>query len=176
MTNPDIPSNAANAKHTKRFYGKYRGIVTNPIDAKFLGRVQALVTVGGTPINVLAEACTPFAGPGVGFYAIPPTGAGVWIEFEEGDLNKAIWTGCWWKPGEVQLMFTPEPAQPNTLVLRTPTTRFKLDYLTGIAILESLLPPATPGTPNQIKITPAGIEIKYLNSSIRIGPTGIVQA
>jgi hypothetical protein len=85
----------------KKHYGKYRGIVTQPVDSGTKGRVTATVTIGGTPVPVVAEACTPFGGLGSGLYAIPPTGAGVWIEFEEGDLNKPIWTGSWWSDGEL---------------------------------------------------------------------------
>ena len=28
---------------------------------------------------------------------VPPVGAGVWIEFEQGDPDYPIWVGCWWK-------------------------------------------------------------------------------
>ena len=44
-------------------------------------------------------------GDGVGFFAMPPTGANVWVEFEGGDPDYPIWTGCFWGTGEV-------PAQP----------------------------------------------------------------
>jgi hypothetical protein len=164
----------------KRYYGKYRGIVVNPIDPVLKGRVLAAVTVGGTPLEVWAEACTPLAGPGVGFYAIPPAGAGVWIEFEEGDLDKPIWTGCWWAEGEVLTMLSPDLPPPDpvtapmTVVLRVPTARVKLDTLTGTATLETLVPPATPATPTSVKITPAFIEISYGIHTIRLTPAGII--
>lgn len=166
---------------SRKFYGKYRGTVASPVDPLFKGRVQVIITVGGPPLLVWAEACTPFAGPGVGFYAIPPTGAGVWIEFEEGDLDKPIWTGCWWRAGEVLTMLSPDlpppdPAtSPTMVVLRTLTTRLKLDTLTGTAILESLLPPATPATPTQVKIGPLGVEVKCGINTLRVTPLGIVQ-
>ena len=38
----------------------------------------------------------PYAGPGAGFVALPPVGAGVWIEFEQGDPDFPIWSGGWW--------------------------------------------------------------------------------
>jgi hypothetical protein len=28
--------------------------------------------------------------------ALPPVGAGVWIEFEQGNPDYPIWSGCWW--------------------------------------------------------------------------------
>jgi hypothetical protein len=41
--------------------------------------------------------CTPYARPNVGFYAIPPIGANVWIEFEGGDPSYPIWSGGFWE-------------------------------------------------------------------------------
>jgi type VI secretion system (T6SS) baseplate-like injector VgrG len=169
----------------QRYYGKYRGTVVNPVDLGMKGRILAMVSVGGTPLQVVAEACTPYPG----FYAIPPTGSGVWIEFEEGDLDKPIWTGCWWKEGEVLAMLSPDlpPATPatapQTVVLSVsaagfpaaiPTARLKLNTVTGIATLETLLPPATPALPTRVQITPAFIEISYGIHKIRVTPAGII--
>ena len=51
---------------------------------------------------------------------MPPIGAGVWVEFEQGDLDYPIWTGCWWgSAAEVPpLAFAGLPAAPN-IVLQT---------------------------------------------------------
>lgn len=69
---------------------------------------------------VVAEACTPFGGLGSGFYAIPPVGAGVWIEFEEGNLNKPIWTGSWWPEGELAAsMATVAPLQALPIIIQS---------------------------------------------------------
>src|SRR5262249_25840055 len=43
--------------------------------------------------------CAPWegaTGPPMGVYMVPPIGAGVWVEFEHGDPEKPIWTGCRW--------------------------------------------------------------------------------
>ena len=40
--------------------------------------------------------CVPYAGSGVGFFAVPPVGANVWVEFEGGDPDYPIWSGCFW--------------------------------------------------------------------------------
>src|SRR5689334_1103501 len=96
---------------SRRFYGKYRGTVVSPVDLGLKGRISATLTLGGTPFLVVAGACTPDAGPGVGFFAVPPVGAGVWIEFEEGDLDRPIWTGCWWAEGQLLTVLTP-PGEP----------------------------------------------------------------
>lgn len=82
-----------------RVYGKYRGSVTD-VDASTL-RIKAKVPAvlpGGT--TGWCSPCVPYAGDGVGFAFIPEVGAGVWIEFEGGDVSYPIWTGCYWRDGE----------------------------------------------------------------------------
>lgn len=78
------------------FYGKYRGTVTDIHDPLMMGRVRAKVPdVMGDLESGWAMPCLPFAGSGMGFYALPTVGAGVWIEFEHGDPDYPIWAGCW---------------------------------------------------------------------------------
>ncbi|KAB7647945.1 phage baseplate assembly protein V [Polymorphobacter fuscus] len=82
------------------YFGKYRATVFNNIDAEGLGRLQLMIpdVLGPVP-STWAEACTPLAGPTgppMGAYLVPPIGAGVWAEFERGDLNYPIWSGCRW--------------------------------------------------------------------------------
>lgn len=79
------------------FYGKYRGTVVNNVDPMVIGRIQALVPdVAGLLPSSWAMPCLPVAGPGMGFFAVPPIGAGVWIEFERGDPEYPIWVGGFW--------------------------------------------------------------------------------
>jgi hypothetical protein len=68
----------------KRYFGKYRGIVDSISDPLGLGRIQARVP------NITGDS----AG-GWGFFALPPVGSGVWIEFEQGDIDHPIWSGCY---------------------------------------------------------------------------------
>lgn len=168
----------------ERFYGKYRGIVLSSVDPGFKGRLTANVTVCGSQFQVVAEACTPYPG----FYAIPPEGSGVWIEFEEGDLDKPIWTGSWWREGEVLAMLSPDlpppdpTSAPKTVVLSVsptnvgapvPMARLKLDATTGTATVESLLPPASPATPTSVKLGPDGVEVSYGPHKIRMTVAGV---
>ncbi len=85
-----------------RFYGKYRGLVTDNNDPNNLGRIRARVpAVLGTVESGWALPCTPYTGDGSGQYTVPEPGVGVWIEFEAGDPSRPIWSGCWWGDGQL---------------------------------------------------------------------------
>ena len=104
-----------------RFYGKYRGLVTINVDPQSRGRLKALVPeiLGEIPSS-WALPCAPYAGTGSGFFAVPPIGAGVWIEFEAGDVSRPIWSGAWWASGELPTDEKGSPVQaPLTKILRT---------------------------------------------------------
>lgn len=84
----------------RRFLGKFRGTVTQNVDPMLRGRLMLIVpdVLGSTPSS-WAEPCAPLAGPTgppMGVYLVPPIGAGVWVEFEQGDPDKPIWVGCRW--------------------------------------------------------------------------------
>jgi uncharacterized protein involved in type VI secretion and phage assembly len=81
---------------SNQFFGKFRGTVTDIQDPLMIGRVRANVPdVLGELDSGWAMPCAPFGGSGMGFFALPTVGAGVWIEFEHGDPDYPIWTGCW---------------------------------------------------------------------------------
>lgn len=100
---------------SSRHFGKYRGIVSSVNDPRNMGRVKARVPelLGGEETG-WAMPCVPYAGPGAGFHAIPEVGAGVWIEFEAGDLSRPVWTGTWWPEGKL-----PDGAKPGQKILKT---------------------------------------------------------
>lgn len=102
---------------TQGHYGKYRGEVVSTFDPDQIGQIRVRFTVGGNAIENWALPCVPYAGGRNGFLAIPPVGAGVWVEFEEGNLDHPIWSGCWWKKGELggALDGIPLPALPVVL-------------------------------------------------------------
>ena len=80
-----------------RFYGKYRGVVSDNRDPLMMGRIRARVAdVMGQEESGWALPAAPFGGQQMGFFAIPSVGAGVWIEFEHGDPDYPIWSGAWW--------------------------------------------------------------------------------
>jgi type VI secretion system secreted protein VgrG len=99
-----------------RYFGKYRGYVSDVTDPLHLGRLKARVPrLFGTAETGWAMPCTPYAGPDRGLYAVPEPGAGVWIEFEGGDPSRPIWSGTWWgKPG------TSDIDQPDSTAREAP--------------------------------------------------------
>lgn len=107
----------------QKYYGKYRGTVLNNIDPEQRGRIQAIVpAVSNIVPTSWALPCVPIAGKLEGFFAVPQIGAGVWIEFEEGDPDKPIWVGGFWGlAAEVPpLALAPPPLPPGqNIVVQT---------------------------------------------------------
>jgi len=81
----------------KTYFGKYRGTVLNNIDPLNMGRIlaQCGAVTGLLPTTWVAP-CVPVSGIQSGTYVVPAIGAGVWIEFEAGDLRYPIWVGGFW--------------------------------------------------------------------------------
>jgi phage baseplate assembly protein gpV len=99
-----------------RYYGKYRGHVTDNNDPDNLGRVKANVPrLLGTEETGWALPAFAYGGASEqGLFAVPDVGAGVWIEFEGGDLSYPIWSGTWYSSGTI-----PESAPAGKKVLKT---------------------------------------------------------
>jgi len=115
-----MTSHTQQAPTRSRFYGKYRGIVTDNNDPLLLGRIRATVpSVLGEVSTGWALPCLPYTGDGAGFHVIPPVDAGVWIEFEAGDPDYPIWTGGWWGTGQTPAEETGKPTRPPLKVLRS---------------------------------------------------------
>ena len=120
-------------KIERRFYGKYRGFVVDNMDPKRLGRLTLRVpsVLGSDVVTGWAMPCVPYGGQeNQGFLCIPEVGAGVWVEFEEGDLEFPIWVGTFWsEPGgksEIPTLSDAdgqerknEQAQPTRKILKT---------------------------------------------------------
>ena len=103
-----------------RFYGKYRGVVSDVDDPQDMGRLRARVPeVLGTVESPWALPCAPYSGDGMGVYTVPPVGAGVWVEFEAGDPARPIWTGCWWGRDQLPQDADGARAQPPLKIIRT---------------------------------------------------------
>jgi len=107
----------------QKYYGKYRGMVLNNIDPMQIGRLQVQVPdVAGLIPTTWAMPCFPATGKQMGFWSIPQIGTGVWVEFEQGDPDYPIWSGCWFgSPAEVPgiALLTQPPL--SSFVLQTAT-------------------------------------------------------
>lgn len=100
----------------RQYFGKYRGLVADNADPDKLGRLRATVpSLLGAETTGWALPCVPYGGAAEqGLFAVPDVGAGVWIEFERGDLSYPIWVGTWWASGEA-----PEGGTPDKKVVKT---------------------------------------------------------
>lgn len=104
-----------------KYFGKYRGTVVQNVDPEQRGRIQAMVPdVSNVVPTTWASACVPLTGKSMGTYLVPQIGAGVWIEYEQGDIDYPIWAGGFWGvAAEVPaLALAGNPVSPS-IVLQT---------------------------------------------------------
>jgi uncharacterized protein involved in type VI secretion and phage assembly len=98
------------------FLGKFRGLVTNNKDPQNRGRLRVKVPdVLGDNETGWALPSLPYAADQVGLYTIPPVDASVWVEFEHGDPDYPIWSGCFWE----EKKWPSALADPKNKVLKT---------------------------------------------------------
>jgi hypothetical protein len=171
----------------RRFYGKYRGKVANNVDPLMLGRVQVSVpSILGSNRLSWAMPCVPYAGKEVGFYALPPLNSNVWVEFEAGDPDYPIWSGCFWGKGELPVL---PPAAPTTKMFKTDTIALTIEDAPGKGGLTlEVLPPAVQVpiklvlnsqgisitcNPAALKLTPTGVEIELSPAAVKLSPAAL---
>jgi uncharacterized protein involved in type VI secretion and phage assembly len=103
-------------------FGKFRGVVLNNVDPMQQGRLHVRVPdVDGLAPDAWAMPCIPIAGVQSGMVAVPAIGAGVWIEFEQGNVDYPVWVGCFWGSAAefAGLTLTPPPGA-RAITLLTP--------------------------------------------------------
>lgn len=142
------------------YFGKYRGQVVNNVDPMQKGRLQVQVpaVLGPGTLN-WAMPCVPYAGPGVGFYFIPPVGANIWVEFEGGNPDYPIWSGCFWGDGEA-----PTPTMPTNQIIKTMGCTITISD-SGMVTIQNL-------SGQKIELTVAGIDITS-SGSAKVSITGM---
>jgi hypothetical protein len=90
-----------------------------------------------------------------GIFALPPVGAGVWVEFEQGDPYHPIWVGCWWgSAAEVPPLAQITPQGTDAIALQT-------------TLRNGLLISDLPGTAGGITLRSAG------GATVVVNDTGI---
>ena len=163
MTNSAPSSSANGAAGTttcQRFFGKYRGTVINNIDPMQMGRIMAQVpAVSALLPTSWCMPCYPIAGTGSGASFVPQLKSGVWIEFEGGDPDYPIWTGCFYGLGAERPLdaAASNPVSPSIVLQSQLQNR----------IVVSDLPP-TPATGGIVLKSTTGASIVVNDSGIYI--------
>ena len=140
-----------------KYYGKYRATVVNNVDPLQMGRIQVIVPdVSAAVPSSWAMPCLPVSGINNGVFALPMIGAGVWVEFEQGDPDHPIWVGGYWG------MAAETPALAKTVPPGVPGVTVQTATLNGVVVND------TPGVGGvtiycrgfpMISVTDAGISI-----------------
>ncbi len=153
-----------------QFFGKYRGKVENNVDPQQVGRIQVSVSaVLGEGSLSWAMPCVPYAGSGVGFFAVPPNGANVWVEFEGGDPDYPIWSGCFWGEGEAPVT----PALASTKVLQTDTISLRLDDTPGAGGFTLEINPPAVAVAVKLVCNANGVELSHGAAKIKLTPASV---
>jgi hypothetical protein len=154
----------------KYFYGKYRGKVENNVDPLQLGRLQvSCPLVLGEGRMSWAMPCVPYAGPKVGLFVLPPKDANVWVEFEGGNIDSPIWTGCFWDKGQVPA----KRAVPEMKVLKTDGIELTLDDTRGAGGLTVKVGAPAVSVPATLVINSKGVQLTTQGAKVRVTPAKI---
>jgi uncharacterized protein involved in type VI secretion and phage assembly len=171
----------------RRFYGKYRALVVDNEDPEKLGRLRVRVpsVLGDQVVTGWASACVPWGGDmNRGFLFVPDVGAGVWIEFEEGDLEFPVWVGTFWsKPGGDSEV--PKPNGPDGVeagAVQDPPTRRIIKSTRGHTVQmedaeddgELRILVCDGQNENRILFSSKGITITGRDNTVTMGDDGVV--
>jgi len=139
----------------KKYLGRYRATVINNVDPLRMGRVQVIVPdVSNVIPSTWAMPSSPVGGLQTGMYAVPTIGAGVWVEFEQGDPDYPVISGSFWGsaaeiPAAAQAA---PPVTPPIVIQSQAQNRIVISATPGEGLrLETALGPVGPS----ILITPA---------------------
>ena len=161
----------------RKYFGKYRGMVVNNVDPLQIGRllVQVPDVLGPIPSS-WAMPCFPFTGKQMGAFYLPQIGTGVWVEFEQGDADFPIWSGCFYGiAAEVPaLALAAPPGVPSVVFQTTAQNTLMLSDVPGPT--GGILLKTTTGA--FISVSDTGITISNGKGAIitMIGPTVDVNA
>lgn len=153
---------------TTRYFGKYRGEITDTADPTNRGRVKVRVPSVMGEKELWAMPCVPYAGDGLGLFAIPPAGTTVWCEFEGGELNQPIWSGCFWKDGEIDSA----DAKESVFFLKTPGITIRVDNDSGEVVIESSAGAKITLTRDGIALEAVKLEASASGGTMSLGTSG----
>lgn len=107
-----------------KWLGKYRAIVMDNNDPERRGRIRVQCpTVLGDYLSSWCEPCIPYATDYAGDYYVPPVSEAIWVEFEEGDVDKPIWGGGWYKIDSSPLTQDANPTDYRYIVFKNSVLR-----------------------------------------------------
>ena len=149
-------------------YGKYRGQVTRNDDPQKQGRVQVSCPGVLNEANELwAMPSSPYAGSRVGLFTVPPVGANVWVEFEAGDIDCPIVSGCFWGSDESPS----STGVAGTKVLKTDCLTLTIDDKPGSAGVTVQVDTAAGSL--TIVLDSNGITLTNGSSKVQLGTTSV---
>lgn len=160
----------------KQFLGKYRGTVIDNLDPLQIGRLLVQVPdVSNVLPSTWAMPCVPVAGIQSGCFAVPPVGSGVWIEFEQGNSDYPIWTGCFWGsaaevpvPALAAQVADPPPGGGTIVFQTTLQSLLMVSDAPPVPMLAPIPAPAPPGTGGIVLRSPTGAMIVVNDEGIFI--------
>lgn len=139
-----------------QFMDLYKGVVVSSFDPLRKNRIMVRVddVLGDDPC-IWATSHSAMAG----MHVVPAVQSGVWIKFEDGDVNRAVWTG-FWRGGTVEQPPVADTIPPEvpTVVLGTPLQNYLLITDASEPTGGVRLQIRGPGGP-YIKLSEAGIEL-----------------
>ena len=108
----------------QRYYSCYRGSVLDNNDPKKLGRIKVSVPqiYGGQNYDYWAYP-KAIGGKGWGVLALPKIGDPVYVEFEQGDVRRPLWSFSWWLENEG----IESNDYPNDFIIHT-THKHRLEF------------------------------------------------
>ncbi|HEY5958837.1 MAG TPA: phage baseplate assembly protein V [Polyangiaceae bacterium] len=140
-----------------RYFGKYRGRVVSNRDPQHRGRLQVKVPQVLDEASTWAMPCVPYAGAGMGFFAMPEEGTGVWVEFEAGDPSFPIWVGCFWNKDDIP------DSDPDKKFFKTKKFSLTIDDTVGEITIEN---------DSGSKVTLTALDVQLKSSTVVAEATG----
>jgi uncharacterized protein involved in type VI secretion and phage assembly len=126
-------------------------------------RIKAKVpSVLGETTTGWCMPCVPYAGPDVGIAFLPESGSGVWIEFEGGDVSYPIWTGGYWREGEVPA----DAADHVKVIITTQKQKIEFDDDQGSITLSD-------NNGNTVTLDNSGITLTNSQSTVVVDSTSV---
>lgn len=133
-----------------RSRGVYRAVVDDDHDPELRGRLLVTVTEAGVG-PIWAEGCLPPVPAAL--FTLPGVGSSVWVQFEDGDRRRPVWTGVLWETAQLA---DPTITSATSLKIRAPqvTVQAGSAEFTGVVKCGTLIADAviassyTPGAGN----------------------------